>query len=341
MTTTTEDTRAEVFAETALPRVSLVTVFYNRAPYVAESVGSLLAQTYQNLEIIAVDDGSTDDTLKELQRLDDPRLTVVAKENTGFTRSLRDAIEAADGEYIAIHDAGDVSYADRIAKQAGLMRERPDIGVVGCLVGQESVYDGNVRTIGETSTEPFSEVILERNIFTHGEVMFRRSVYDVVGGYRPFFYFAQDRDLWIRMSQHTNYAIVPEVLYLQKLFEGGVSTSPDKKIMQAFLSDFAAQCGRTRDANGRDLLDQFGVHAVFFRARSSSLSKRLLGVGVRWMLRNDLEEGKRFIDVAHNEHPSVGTYAARLLYVLAKPPPLRNALSKALAGAAATRRRLT
>ncbi|MEL7029538.1 MAG: glycosyltransferase family A protein, partial [Pseudomonadota bacterium] len=96
-------------AETA-PLVSVVTIFYNRADHVRSSIESLLSQTYPNMEIVAVDDGSTDDTLRELQAIEDPRYRVISKENTGFTRSLNFAIAQTSGAYVAIHDAGDISY---------------------------------------------------------------------------------------------------------------------------------------------------------------------------------------------------------------------------------------
>ena len=309
------------------PLVSIVTIFYNRADHVRASIQSLLDQNYSNLEILALDDGSSDDTLEALRSFSDSRYRVIGKANSGFTTSLNFAISRTKGDYVAIHDAGDISLPDRISKQAEALSADPGVGLVGCWVEQESIYGGDSKILTRRQGESLKEIILNRNTFTHGEVMFRRSIYEEAGGYRPFFYFAQDRDLWIRMSRLTRHAIVPEVLYKQKVFDGGVSTTPDKRLMQAYLSDFAVQCGRSVDGHGRDLLDRYGDFAPFFRRRSPALARKLVGIAIRWMVL-DLEQSRRFVEAAHAEYPSPRTYAARVIVALADLPGLSGGVRK-------------
>ena len=115
------------------PLVSVVSAYYNRQDKVIDSINSLLNQTYKNLEIIVIDDGSTDDTYKVLSSLEDPRLKIISQPNQGFVRAIRYAISVSNSEFIAIHGAGDISLPKRIEMQVNLLMGNPDIGVVGCL----------------------------------------------------------------------------------------------------------------------------------------------------------------------------------------------------------------
>ena len=111
-----------------MTRVSIVSAWYNRADHVATSIGSLLAQTHDDLEIIVCDDGSTDATLAELRKFDDPRLIVQTQANAGFVTTMNRMIASATGDYIAVHGSGDESLPERIARQAAVLDEHPEIG---------------------------------------------------------------------------------------------------------------------------------------------------------------------------------------------------------------------
>jgi glycosyltransferase involved in cell wall biosynthesis len=309
-----------------LPRVSIVTAFYNRAATVRASLESLLAQDWPNLEIVAVDDGSTDGTAAILRSYSDPRLRVIVQANTGFTTAISRAVEAAGGDFIAMHDGGDVSQPGRVTAQATILMSRPEVGVVGCHVEDDGEDGAATVTLRPPEGLPFADTLMRRNLFTHGEVMYRRALYDAVGGYRPLFRFAQDRDLWMRMSARTDYAIVPEVLYRRLRIEGGVSTSYDKQILQAYLSDFAVQCAASRDADGRDLLDRHGDLAPYFRQPSPALAGRLAGFGLRWMLFRDEDAGWQAVTRGMREAWSPKAFAIWLACAAHRSPPLWKAV---------------
>lgn len=309
-----KDAQAEELGMTGLPRVSVVSAFYNRGDRVAESVGSVLAQTYPNLEVVIVDDGSSDDTLAQLRALDDPRLTIISRENRGFVASINEAIRASTGEIVAIHGSGDLSLPGRIAGQARVLIDDPAIGVVGCWVENDETGASGTRIFKAPSRLPFYETLFERNLFTHGEAMFRRSLYDRVGGYRPFFHFAQDRDLWLRMSRHTGYAIVPEILYRRFKPPGGVSADPEKLLLQTYLSDFAVQCARAVDRGEADPVDRYGHMAPFLYERPEALSRKLAWFGVRMMVQGDIERGWQVVQRARSQS---GSRQLRMIHALA------------------------
>jgi hypothetical protein len=243
--------------------VSIVTVYYNRGDVVTDSIESLLSQTHRDIEIIAVDDGSTDDTYDRLLAFDDERLTVFRHRNQGFVGSIRKGIDLAKGDVIAIHGSGDISHPERIARQLAVLAERPDIGVVGCYVENRNLLR-NTSTLHMPRVGPDAgRQLAETNFLMHGEVMFRRQVYDAVGGYRPFFRMAQDRDLWLRMSERTGFHIVPEVLYTRFVRLDGVGGGrPDRRAAQVLLSNLAVHCYEARRRNQPDPIDAGDFEAL-------------------------------------------------------------------------------
>lgn len=219
-----------------LPLVSVITGFYNRGHLLDRTLRSLLNQTYPNLEIIVFDDASSDDTslrLDAYEQLGDPRLRIIRhSENIGFVAGMIQAIDASRGTFIAVQGSGDSSEPERIEQQARLLCENPDIGVVGCFY-RNIVEDKNIVRVRKPDARN-ADINTFRlgNIFSHGEVMYRRSVYVAAGGYRKEFKFGQDRDLWIRMARITRFSTVREVLYNRYIQFDGASFAPEKAVLQ-------------------------------------------------------------------------------------------------------------
>lgn len=303
--------------KTDTPLVSVVSCYFNRQNDVEESIRSLIAQTYPNIEIIVVDDGSTDGTWDVLQTLSDPRLKLVRIDNGGFTAAIRHAVALSSGEYVAVHGSGDISLPARIARQVEVLQERPDVGLVSCH------YDipGNRVDIHSLRPIPLQGALFDAafkvNAFTHGQVMYRRSLYDRVGGYRPFFRFAQDRDLWLRMGRHTLYVVVPEILYIKTVLADDVSANVEKLLLQCYFSDFAVQLARRPDLEGPDLLDRYGAGAGLMRRPSPALGRRLLTTGLKWRLYKGDAAGLRLLEAARSEHAR--SPAALLCRIAAAP----------------------
>lgn len=282
------------------PLVSVVTVFHNRQDSVAESVGSLLSQTCASFEIICVDDGSTDDTLAKLRAIDDPRLRLMHHENCGFTTSIARGVASARGRYIAIHGAGDVSLPDRLAKQAEVLERCPEIGVVGCYVA-DVLSDGDAMVFKPEDDAPLFDTLARENPFTHGEVMFRRSVYDQAGGYRTAFTYAQDKDLWWRMSRYTDHAIVHEVLYRRGAFPDSVSADPLRLARRYMLTDLADQIAKRSPAGGEDLVDAHGPLAFHLKAPSRELADRLARLSLMLISLGTTDAVPRLLRIARSE----------------------------------------
>ena len=301
------------------PLVSVVSPYYNRQEHVYESVQSLLEQTYDNLEIVIVDDGSTDETYRRLCSFDDPRLRVIHQANQGVVGALRTAIDASQGEIVAVHGSGDISYPQRIEKQVALLQARPEIGVVGCYVKNVNTVNGYTTILKNNSRAATTESLKTRNVFTHGEVMYRRELYEQVGGYRFFFRYAEDRDLWLRMRLHTEFDDVEEVLYERFLLPDGVGLDLEKSMIQGYLADFAGQCISYREKYGVDPVDLYGEKAAFIRHRSRPLARRLHMYTTAALLGKDVEQARRFNDSSLQEARGVrNTLMQGLLAVLTR-----------------------
>lgn len=254
-------------------RVSVVSVFYNRGAFVRDSVESLLTQTLQNIEIIIVNDGSTDDTATRLDEINDERLRVIHQENAGFTAAIRRAVSECRSAYVAVHGAGDISLPKRLELQAAYLDENERVGIIGCRYSNDGVIFRPQSTAVERG--PVLDTFMVRSRTSHGEAMFRKALYDKVGGYRAVFTYAQDRDLWLRMGKFCDYAVLPDLLYERKRLPDGVYQTPEKFYMQRKLSQLAVECAAQRRSGERDMVDRFGPGAFYLSEPTKKLSSAL------------------------------------------------------------------
>lgn len=284
-----------------LPLVSVVTSSYNRAAYAEASVRSVLDQTYRNIELVVIEDGSSDDSLAVLNAIEDPRLRIIPQANAGNGMALNNAIAHSSGDFVAVQDFGDISAPTRIARQVEVLLSDPGIGVVGCWVSRRDVETGDLSYLRHRKTRPFAQAILSEVPFTHGEVMYRRAIFDAAGRYRRMFKYAVDQDLFIRMSRLCDYAIVEEELYQQLLFPDGISTVPEKLILQAYFAELANQCGERVAAGESDLVETYGDLAPFFMRRTWRTANRIARTALKPMSLGQRDASRTLVDAALRE----------------------------------------
>jgi len=296
------------------PLVSIVTSVYNRLAYAQPSLDSLLAQTWPNFEIVMVDDGSTDGTEDWLDSLTDPRIRVLRQENQGNGAGLNTAIAAARGELIAIHDFGDICHPDRVARQAEVLLSHTEIGVVSCWLSRRDVVSGDRTHLHHRKTLPFRDAILRSAPFSHGEVMYRKALWRAAGGYRREFRYAVDRDLFIRLSRLCEYHVIEEELYEQLLFPGGISSAPEKLILQAYFAELANECGHRVLRGEEDLVTRHSHAAAFFLKPSATVANRIARHGLAPLSTGDRATAERLLTAGRAEKATPFTVLAMLVY---------------------------
>jgi glycosyltransferase involved in cell wall biosynthesis len=213
------------------PTISVVMSVYNGEKYVDQSVKSILNQTFKDFEFIIIDDGSTDNTLTILLSYKDERIRLIKNEaNIGLTKSLNKGIGLASGEYIARQDADDISLPQRFEKQVTFFNENPEYGLVGCRCYR---VDLNNKTIGKelffTEHNDIVSMLLNDNHFVHSSVMLRKDCIDKVGSYNEYLKYAQDYDLWLRISEYYKVANLGEFLHLWRYSKHGISVNQRKE----------------------------------------------------------------------------------------------------------------
>lgn len=214
-----------------MKKVSILMPAYNAEKYIYEAINSIIKQTYTNIELIIVDDGSVDNTVSIIEKFSDKRIKVYKNDtNRGLPYTRNRLLLLADGDFIALMDADDISHEKRIEKQVGFLNKHENIHVVGT----------NFKRFNETlsrraSVESDYRVNKVRLMFINGiqnpSVMFRTSfIKENNIRYRDQYIVAQDYAFWIDCLKFGNIANINEVLlYYRTGHESITKTSKDKK----------------------------------------------------------------------------------------------------------------
>lgn len=208
------------------PLVSVLMTVYNGMPKLRDSIVNLLNQSYKNIEIVVVDDGSSDDSLFYLKSLSDVRLKVIEGGRIGRSKALSLGLKHCNGEYVAINDADDVSYPKRLEKQLNFLKEHPEVGLLG---SWKAVVEDGKQNIQEmpVEDEEIRRFLCKGQPIQHSTVMMRKELADQIGGYNERTAFLLDRDLFIRMATITRLHQLPEVLV-------EVNRSPQQFFMHSY-----------------------------------------------------------------------------------------------------------
>lgn len=206
---------------------------YNGERYLRPAVESILAQTFTDWELVAVDDGSRDGSLSILQEYAarDPRVRVVSRPNTGIVGALNDGLAAARGELIARMDADDVAMPERLAKQVAFLDANPGHVMVG---SQVMLIDPEGADLcPKRDTEYTHEAIDQAHLnhrwpLVHPTILVHKSAMDRVGGYRTKYEWLEDLDLFLRLAEVGRIESLRDVLLRYRLHTGSVCHTREK-----------------------------------------------------------------------------------------------------------------
>lgn len=217
---------------------------FNREETVDEAVASLLAQTWEDLELLAVDDGSTDGTPARLEAWAerDGRVRVVRQDHRGLIATLNAGWAACRGEYVARHDADDIAFPERLEAQVRRLECEESLAVVGCLVEgfpADRVREGFrlylVWLNSLVTSEEITRQIFVESPLAHPSVMVRRAWLERLGGYEDHGW-PEDYDLWLRMHlAGARFAKVPRVLMAWREHAGRLTRTDARYSLENFL----------------------------------------------------------------------------------------------------------
>jgi len=283
----------------AMPTVSVLMSVHNGETFLRPALESLLSQTFDDFELVVVDDASTDETpaiLAEYQARDD-RIRILRNEtNRQLPASLNRGLEACRASLVARADADDVYEPERIARQVEFMRSHPEVGLVSSNV---RAIDTIGRVLFETHHPvEHAGIRLRMNYrcpINHPATMFRRDLVVEVGGYNPDAVWAEDIELWKRLVRHTRFANVETPLVRYRQHETSeTNTRPDAgdqlslKVRQELLARYLDQ--------QVSLAETDALHALL-RRRSTRHPQAVVERGIRM--------AKKLRDEVYRRSPSL------------------------------------
>jgi glycosyltransferase involved in cell wall biosynthesis len=264
------------------PLISVLLPCRNAETTLDEAIESILRQTLDNLEVVAVDDGSSDATPDRLDHWarQDRRMRVLPRPTSGLIESLNAGLAACQAPLIARMDADDRSHPERLASQAALLTSDPDLAAVGCLV--EAFPPGHVGPglklyldwlNGLVTPEAIAREIFVESPLVHPSVMIRAAWLRRVGGYRDHGW-PEDYDLWLRLhSAGARFAKVPKTLFSWREHATRLTHADPRYSIDSFLraKAFYLACGPLQ---GRESVIVWGAGIV-----AKKLSRLLLADG--------------------------------------------------------------
>ncbi|MDV7144008.1 glycosyltransferase [Tropicimonas sp. TH_r6] len=227
-----------------MPTVSIIVPAYNVAETLAATLDALLRQSFRDFEIILVDDGSTDDTLRIAESYDDPRLRIVTQTNRGLAGARNTGIHAARGEFIGLCDSDDLWHPVKLARHVLHLQSLPDVGVS---YSGSAMIDEDGQRLGLSQRPRLHDVsaahIFRRNPVGNGSAaVIRRAALDAVawrpaGEYQRDWWFdetfrqSEDIEFWLRMALTTDWRFegVQGDLTLYRINSGGLSASVSRQ----------------------------------------------------------------------------------------------------------------
>lgn len=212
------------------PLVSVVIPTYNKAQYLKKAIESVLNQTYKAIEMIIIDDGSTDNTQQVVKSFNDPKIIYIWQKNKGPAAAKNTGIKKAQGKYIAFLDSDDLWLEEKLEKQLEFMEKNPEMSLLG--TGCYEI-DSQGKILGKKifpkKNENLQKILIRYNPFIQSSVLVKKEVFDKIKGYDENFSESEDYEFWLRVARYYKIANLPELLVMKRYHSENLSPEKDKK----------------------------------------------------------------------------------------------------------------
>ncbi len=221
-------------------KVTAIITVFNEKELVKRSIESLLTQTLSSIEVLIIDDGSSDGTPEVIEAIPDSRIKLIRGNRMGRAAALKLACEKAQGEYIANLDADDLAYPERLQKQAQFLDDNLDHAWVGC--GEErrdTQRNEHIDRIYPLTDKEIRRQCAKCIPYTHSGIMFRKSLIDGGINYDPSQPYLIDFEFFLRIARKYKVANLPDVLacrYVrdESFFQSKFKTSKQNRRLARF-----------------------------------------------------------------------------------------------------------
>lgn len=220
-----------------MARVSVIIPTYNSAPFLATAIDSVLAQTYPDVEVIVVDDGSTDDTQAIIAHYDQ-QIRYIHQENRGPAAARNTGFHASQGDYLLFLDSDDLIPPDKLELQVAFLAQQPDVGLV--YSAWQEIDEDNTRLLGEVrpGIQGFIlKALLRRKFFFFpSAAIIRRKCLERVGLFNESMRWSEDADLWMRLAR-AGYAFgyMDAILLQRRIHKSSLSSRVSTNQVQTWL----------------------------------------------------------------------------------------------------------
>jgi glycosyltransferase involved in cell wall biosynthesis len=234
------------------PLVSVLIGCWNNAETLPKAIDSILRQTLQEIELLVVDDGSTDRTPEIVREVEqsDRRVRYVPLAHLGIASSLNEGVRNARADVVAFQDADDWSLPTRLERELAVLNARPEVVVVGCRMQE---IDANGRQLSprtKFAAGAVNDVLTNFNPVPNSCAMVRRDAVLALGGFDPTYSYAMDYDLWLRAADRNVIVALDDVLAVRRMSGSNVAARREREQIAEALRIRIATMRRRRTFRG-------------------------------------------------------------------------------------------
>lgn len=214
-----------------MPAITVAIPVYNGAKTIRTTLESIIQQSFSDLEIIVIDDGSTDQTADIVRQIDDSRIRLISYPNEGLAASRNRGIHQSQCELISFIDADDLWTADKLADQLAALQTAPKASVAYSWTDCVDQSARFCRRGSHVSAEGhvYEKLLMGNFLDSGSNALFRKSVFDTVGRFDVSLKAAEDWDMFLRVALDHTFAVVPKVQVLYRLSPQSMSANLERQ----------------------------------------------------------------------------------------------------------------
>ena len=223
-----------------MPQISIIVPAYNAAKTIEETIVAVQKQTFQDWELIIVNDGSTDDTLAVVENITEPKLKIISTENNGVAEARNIGSANAMGTYVAFLDADDLWVKNKLERQLQALEQNPDAVVAyswTCFMDREGdSYVYHASSQYRYTGNVYARLLVADFIHSGSNTLIRKSALDRVGGFDSKCNGCEDWDMWLRLSAIGDFVVVPQHQIMYRRAFGSTTSDVKKMYRQAIFA---------------------------------------------------------------------------------------------------------